>query len=344
MANSNPMRFLRDNGSLSNDLALVVDQMGGMTINAFRERSIMRSLTKVIPYSKGVTYQFPATWKVTSNYHTPGQQLTGQQINDDFYPVSLESKFITADFSIHDIDPLIAQFDVQNEYAQQLGLSLANTFDKQLILDLIIASRQTANTPFPGGGYDGNGTAYVGADLDNTTASTRCEAFLTMLQDVGTRWRTIDVPVNQWVVIVEPHMFQQLVNHKVNGLYQLMNTDWVGTASGANLINPPEMLKWNNFLITWTNHGPFGHIRSGSYTNGQNYTTDTSDMPSKYKISCVDTVGVAFTPDAIGSIIASEPTLEAQRRTDYLDWVFVSKLLKGTGPIRPYCAIELKRS
>jgi hypothetical protein len=54
---------------------------GGEVMVAFETNTVTLDKHKVRTIPHGKSASFPATWKVTGGYHTPGAEITGQSTN-----------------------------------------------------------------------------------------------------------------------------------------------------------------------------------------------------------------------------------------------------------------------
>src|SRR5689334_10178885 len=79
MANMVPSRPGQIN-SAGDPLALFLKVFAGEVLTAFAETNVAMSRHMVRTISQGKSAQFPATWKGTAAYHTPGTQLVGTQV------------------------------------------------------------------------------------------------------------------------------------------------------------------------------------------------------------------------------------------------------------------------
>ena len=80
MAAATPLRAGQVNSSGATD-ALFLKVFGGEILTAFEQSQVVVDKHTVRQISHGKSAQFPATWKVSAAYHTPGAEILGQTSN-----------------------------------------------------------------------------------------------------------------------------------------------------------------------------------------------------------------------------------------------------------------------
>lgn len=142
MANSTPSRPGQD--QLSGDVrALMLDLFGGEVITAFETSTILRDKHMTKSLSNGKSYKFPAIWRATGGYHTPGVEITGDRIEHTEITVDPDDKLVSSVF-VADIDELLNHYDVRQPYTKEMGEFLARHYDGNVLRTLILASRGPA--------------------------------------------------------------------------------------------------------------------------------------------------------------------------------------------------------
>src|SRR3546814_7829769 len=72
----------------------------------------MRDKHQTKTLSKGKSFKFPAIWRASGGYRTPGTEITGDQIPHTEITVDPDDKLVSSVF-IADIDELLNHFDVR---------------------------------------------------------------------------------------------------------------------------------------------------------------------------------------------------------------------------------------
>jgi hypothetical protein len=81
--------------------------------------------------SQGKSASFPATWKVSAGYHTPGSEIVGQTSNINERVINIDN--LRGSVFIANIDEAKNHFEYRSEYARSAGLALANAWDKNVL-------------------------------------------------------------------------------------------------------------------------------------------------------------------------------------------------------------------
>src|SRR3546814_20047187 len=103
----------------------------------------MRDKHQTKTLSKGKSFKFPAIWRASGGYHTPGTEITGDQIPHTEITVDPDDKLVSSVF-IADIDELLNHFDVRSPYTKALGEFLARHYDATLLRTIVLSARPGA--------------------------------------------------------------------------------------------------------------------------------------------------------------------------------------------------------
>ncbi len=186
MATSNAVRFLSDGAG--DDTALALEMFMGVVLEAFYANTIFwnaangsdgivtdnaDALGPQVIRSKTITsgksWQFVNVADANSpEYHTPGQELLGQNFAFDEGTVSIDGILVKhADIPIDQIQ--LAHWDIVEPVARGMGRALATDFDKKLAIIGCKAALTAARTKTVGGESftihpGGNIVERVGAD------------------------------------------------------------------------------------------------------------------------------------------------------------------------------------
>lgn len=102
MPNALPSRLGMINGTGADD-ALFLKLFSGEVLTAFDETNVMMSRHLVRTIQHGKSSQFPATWKNSASYHTPGELIKGKSINHAERVIHIDDLLIS-DVFISNID------------------------------------------------------------------------------------------------------------------------------------------------------------------------------------------------------------------------------------------------
>ena len=147
---SSPMRF-GFGQSTTDDRNLFLKVFGGEVLAAFDLAVLFMDKHEVRNVARGQkSAQFPKTWKATSEYHTPGTELLGTDIDTTEVVITLDD-ILVSHTAISDIDEMLSHFEVRSKFAEAMGHELAKVFDKNVARQLILTASAVADGPFPGG-------------------------------------------------------------------------------------------------------------------------------------------------------------------------------------------------
>lgn len=321
---SSPVRFLKGQTAYNHSLAL--DLMGGEVLAAFDESTVMDGRHTIKTVTEGRSWRFPKTWKATSEYHTAGQEMLGNNIETGEVTVTIDGLQV-AHTAIYDFDAMLAHFDVRSEFSRQLGIALSNAYDKNVIRANILAARTAGVGPFPGGTVISDAALVATGAID------------------GKAWIDAIIKANEALFekeVPEDRPRYMLVNKKVfnaikfakdtTGNYLAIRNEF-GPIQAGGIAGRGESLSIDGVEIY---AGAAARLPFGT-----NDTADTA-VHAKYRADYTKTTALLWTPDATATVklqsLAMETERDVRRQEDFL----VAKLAVGHGTLRPECAVEFK--
>jgi hypothetical protein len=290
--------------------ALYLKVFAGEVLGAFTETNVMMSRHSVRTISSGKSAQFPATWKATAAYHTPGAFLDGHVINSNERVITIDD-LLVSDVFIANIDEALSHYDVRSEYSKQLGAALAKKLDQNLLQVGCLAARASATVT------GGNG----GTVLTNADAATDADTLVSMAMDAAQALDEKDVPEQDRFLFLKPDQYYLLVNSSS----KLIHRDYNPGVNGS--VADGTVMKVAGFSLVKTNNLPSTNVASG---------------PSAYQGDFTNTKALAMHRSAIGTVKLVDLAIE----TDYLitnqGWLTVAKVACGHGILRPESAVEFR--
>lgn len=313
MANSTPSRPGQIN-SAGDARALMLDLFGGEVLTAFQTMTVMRDKHQVKTLEKGRTFKFPAIWRTSVGYHTPGNEIVGDQIPHTEIVVTPDEKLISSVF-VADIDEILNHYDVRAPYAEELGAALARFYDKNVIRRVTQAARGGALFSGDTGGSVLTNAGYA------TTAQTLFDGISLAKETMDTK----DVPVNNVPVfaLFRPAQWYLMARSDRN-----LNRDYNG--QGAD-IRKQTLNTIDEITIVKSNNTPFG-------------VDDTANaaLPTKYKANFTTTQGIVWTPMAAATAEVQGLSSQIVDQPEKQGTLMLARLMAGTDPLRTKCAVELK--
>jgi len=307
MSDATVNRFGADNGGVDKS-ALFLKVYGGEVMTAFEEANVTLDKHMIRSINSGKSAQFPATWKVSAAYHTPGAEIVGQSSNVSERTISIDDLLI-ADVFLADIDEAMSHFDVRSVYAMEAGRALAKQWDKNVLQLGVLAARATATVT------GGNGGSVLTNASYGSDGATLAGGMFAAAQKLDEK----DVTENDRYMYVKPAQYYLLAQTT-----NVLNRDWGGTGAYAE----GSVLKVAGIAIQKSNHLP---------------STDLSSVtPAKYAGNFSTTVGLVMNKGAVGTVklldLATEAGWDIRRQGTLL----LAKYAIGSGILRPECAVELK--
>jgi hypothetical protein len=266
MTAATPLRIGQVNGAGATD-ALFLKVFGGEVLTAFEEVNVMERLQTIRNIQSGKSAQFPATWKVSSSYHTPGAEIVGQTSNVNERVITIDDLLIAPVF-IPSIDEAKNHFDYRSEYSMQCGRELAKAFDQNSLQVAVLAARAAATVT---GGYGGAQLVNAGYA---TTGATIASGVFSSAQNFDEK----DVPDQERVCILRPAQYYILAQTT-----NVINRDW----GGAGVYAEGTVLKAAGIEFVKSNHIPSTNIAVG---------------PSAYQGDFTNTVGAVIQKSAMGTV------------------------------------------
>jgi hypothetical protein len=316
MANATVFSFGQINGAGVTD-ALFLKVFGGQVLTAFEEACVTRDKQLVRTISSGKSAQFPATWKVTAGYHTPGNEIVGQTANVNERIINIDDLLVSSVF-FASIDDAKSHYDVHSEYSKQCGLQLAYAWDKNSLQVGVLAARAAATVT----GGDGGTTFTSATTLYRTSATDLAAGLYSAAQTFDEK----NIPEGDTKFgFVRPAQYYLLAQSTA-----LLNRDWT-YGMGGNY-STGSVVQIGGIQLVKTNHLPITDLTANQTANMKNtYNTDFSK-----------TAALVMTKDAIGTVklmdLATEMAYDVRRQGTLV----VAKYAIGSGILRPECAVELK--
>lgn len=282
----------------------------GEVLGAFSETNVAMSRHVVRTISAGKSAQFPATWKATAAYHTPGDMIVGQVINGNERVITIDDQLVSSVF-IADIDEALTHFDVRSEYAKQCGASLAKVLDQNILQVGVLSARASATVS------GGNG----GTVITSASSKTDADALVAAAFDAAQAMDEKDVPSQERYLFLKPDQYYLLVNSSS----KVIHRDYNPSPNGS--IAKGEILSVAGLEIVKTNNLPSTNITTG---------------PTAYRGDFRTLSALAMHRSACGTVKLVDLAVESDYMLQNLGTLVVAKLAVGHGILRPESAVEIK--
>ena len=123
MANATPTR-LGQNLATGDANALFLKIFSGEVLSAFGRENQMMNMTTVRNIQNGKSASFSVTGKITAEYHTAGNEITGSTVKQTEKLINIDDMLIASTF-VAEVDELKNHFDVRSIFSNEMGRALA---------------------------------------------------------------------------------------------------------------------------------------------------------------------------------------------------------------------------
>lgn len=304
---------------------LFLKVFAGEVMTEFETRNIMLNKTKVRTIKQGKSASFPIIGRIGAEYHTPGNEITGLNVNHSERVITIDDLLISHAF-IANIDEAMNHYDVSGEYSANMGRKLAKEMDINIFIEVINAARSTATLD--------DVEAFGGSQIINDhfklnpaepaaaqTLTDQITALTAAIYKVAELFDTKDVPEEERYMAFRPAEYYALSQNLdlVNSLY-----GGSGAVRKGNIIEVAglDILKSNNIPSTNTS------AKTGTRAH--------------HGVDASDTIAVAWHPQAVGTVKLMDLAMESDYQIERQGTLMVAKYACGHGVLKPDCAIELK--
>lgn len=319
---SNPIRYGYGQSG-SDDRNLYLKVFGGEVLSAFDLNVLTLDKHEVKTISHGKSAQFPKTWKASSEYHTPGTELLGTDIDTTEVVITVDDTLVSHT-AISDIDEMLSHFSVRDKFSAAMGYELAKVYDKNVFRQLILTALESADGPFPGGGSTSDAALINSGTINGAD-------WIDAIREASISLFNKDVPESQTrYMAVNANVFDAIKYAKdSNGQYLVLDRAFGGQAGVAN---KSEVIRIEDVLV----------YRSRNMPN----TDETNDASvySKYRADYSLVTGILWTPMAVGTVKLMDIGFEGERDARRLEDFLVAKMLVGHGTLRAECAHVFKKT
>lgn len=310
MANATTLNIGQVNGAGASD-ALFLKVFSGEVLTAFETASVTRDKHFVRTIASGKSASFPATWKVTGGYHTPGAEIVGQASNVNERVITIDDLLLSSVF-IPNIDEAKNHFDYRSIYSKECGVFLGSNWDKNILQVGLLAARASATVS---GAFGGTSLTSTGT-LYKTSATDLIAGHFAAAQALDEK----DIPqTSTRYSFIKPAQYYLLAQAK-----DLVDRDF---SEGNGNMAKAKVLEVAGCQLVKTNNLP---------------TTNVATGPAAYQGDFSKSAALIMTSDAVGTV----KLMDLQSEMDYdirrQGTMIVAKYLMGHGILRPECSVELK--
>ena len=334
---ANPSRLGQANAAGSTE-ALFLEKFSGRVLMTFEQDTQARSRSTVETEEWGKAITINEVGDATTEEHTPGAEILGDEIKLGERTIVPEQLIISSVF-VADYDKLLAHFEMQSRFASKIGTAIAERYDRDVLRNFILASQATpagdnldpTAVPANEGEYAKSGAnVQLGSGSDDPT--TKASAL-------------ISLAVKAAQVLDE----KNVMDRDNRTLWVTPASYWLLASSNTDIINRDFGGEGSVARGMVTRVGNLEIVKSNSFAKVVGAADQTTIDPAcdyvvNPTVSGTDTLAVVSTPEAVLTGewlgITSESGYDMRRQGTLL----LSKMVKGTGILRPECAVNLVAS
>jgi hypothetical protein len=331
MANVNaPTRLGQANNTGADD-ALFLKVFSNEILATFEKTQIMKPLHTIRTISSGKSATFPTIGTASAKYHTPGEDIlstSGYNTNFNMNErvITIDKMLVSSTF-IPNIDELKNHFDVRGQFSKELGIALAQRFDRAVMKTLAAGGKDTSTPSGQPRGIDFNGDVSTGPKIVETIMSVAQKLDENDVPDDGTRF-----------IILDPLSYYKLVgedNVAINRDY-----DGVGSVSKGKvpMVAGINVFKSNNFDAINVASQP-----DSDDANASNHPFDLTgpEDTGGYNADLSTTVALAGHPSGVGTVKLLDLSTESDYSVAHQGTLFVAKYAMGHNVLRPGACVNI---
>jgi len=286
--------------------ALFLKVFAGEVLATFQQVNVFLGKTTVRTISHGKSAQFPATGIAQTAYHTPGEEILGDEIAHAERVIHIDD-LLTSSAFISNWEEAMNHYDVRSTYSNEIGFQLAKVMDENIAKVGVLAAREAATITGQAGG----------TSLVNGAYGTDSAVLASGLFDAAQTLDEKNVPDNDRHAFFLPAQYYLLAQNTtvINQWYD-----------GKGSISEGTILKIAGIPIVKTNSIPQTNVTTG---------------PADYQGDFTNTVGLVMHKGAVGTVKLMDLSTEAAYDIRRQGHLMVAKYAVGHGILRPESAVEL---
>ena len=324
MAVGNPAAIGRVNTGGAED-ALFLKVFSGEVLTSFERASKTEGADMVRSIASGKSATFPVMGRVGAEYHTPGAEIVGLNVNHNEKVITINDLLISHVF-LSNLEEAKNHWSVRSAYSSEIGRALAFQKDKH-ILQTIGQAAQTTTANVGDASYP-TGTVLTNTAIASATASTSANGFIDSLFDAA---KTLDnnyVPSEGRVCFLKPEMYYKLANAT-----NAINVDFSGRGSIAE--GKVSMIAGITLI-------PVPHFVASNITTGADAGSATQGGSTPQAVNLANYEGLVSHPSAIGTVKLMDLATEMEYDIRRQGTLMVAKYAMGHGVLRPEAAVGIK--
>jgi len=300
--------------------ALFLKVFAGEVMTNFENQTKILDKHWVRTIASGKSASFPVVGTIAAAYHVPGAEIVGTQVGHNEKVISIDG-LLLSQATIANIDEAMNHFDVSSIYSKEMGIVLANQFDKNVVQEGILGARAAAL--ITGGSA---GTLLVDAKMKMTsgdlgtagTATTLAEKANAIAGAIFNAAAKLDIqnaPAERYCFL-RPTEYYCLIQNTT-----ALNVQWGGAGSYSEGVIPTIA----GINIIKSNNVPYTDLSGATY----------------HGVNAAKTVGLIFCPEAIGTVKLMDLSMQSEFQMRFQATLMVARYAMGHGWLRTEALVEL---
>lgn len=302
-------------------------------IGALETNCVFRGKLKERNIKGGKSAAFPISGKMSARYHVPGEPILGQgnepsDLNETI--INLDGLLI-ADTVVYELDELMSYWPVRQEYTKQLGLALANEWDKRAARIIYAAAKSateplalTKNQPRTGKGLT------LSAGYAAATPQAKGDELVQKIFDARVELEKKDVGIDGMYGVFSPEEYFYISQSS-----RAINTDFNGGGGANGTIAEGRTMRVAGIPLYMSNH-----VTQPAYTNV------AGDKNTAYAQDLSKCTGLIFSKDCAGVLTLKSPSLQMTSgdfNIEYQSTLLLARMAIGMSPLRQEAAVAIEK-
>lgn len=315
MANANISDLGQINNTGTAD-ALFLKQFSGEVLASFEQATVTMDKHMIRTISSGKSAQFPVMGRSSADYHTPGTEITGTDLNHAEKIITIDDLLLSSHF-IANIQEAKNHYDVRSVYSAEMGRALAFQMDKHILQQMVNAAAATANVA---------DTGYAaGTIITSANSGTAAADLITAIYDAAEALDDAYVPSEGRFCYLKPAQYYLLANGS-----NAINMDFSGRGSIADGTVP--QLAGINLIKT-------PHLPTANVTGTG---VDAGGAGARHVASAANTTAIVSHTSAVGTVKLMDLAVEQEYDIRRQGTLMVAKYAVGHGVLRPEAAVQIQ--
>lgn len=314
MANATVSRVGQVNASGDAD-ALFLKVFAGEVLQSYEQYTVTADKHMIRAIASGKSAQFPVMGRLTAEYHTPGAEIVGTQLNHNEKIITINDLLISHAF-LSNLDEAKNHYDVRSVYTSEMGRALAFQMDKH-VLQMMVAAAKTTTANVGDSGYP-SGTIVTSAN-----SATVANDLITAIFDAAEALDDNYVPAEDRFCFLKPDDYYMLANAT-----NAINVDFSGRGSIAD----GTVASIAGITLVKTPHLPTTNVTAGV----------DAGTSTRQAVDARNTVAIVAHPSCVGTVKLMDLAVESDYDIRRQGTLMVAKYATGHGILRPEAAVQIR--